>query len=961
MVAPLLAILALAAARQAEDPGRLVQHAVAAVEGDSVAVVRNRWSRRLARDSSDRHMRLGLAALAQHTYQDSIAEPLYRSLLAMDGPADTIAGYAALYLARQMILRGQWLRADSFADRAVAVSRGLRDPVLSGEAFLVLANVRHRTRSAAEALALLDSADAVLPAAAFRERSLAKCTRAQVYSFVSDARSLSEVETGIALADSAASFRARAACRNIKAGELSRRGDADSAISAYHYLIADYRRARDRAGLAISLQWRAHFYRSIGWLARSRRDAQEAIVEAEASGVGIAIPWAQTTLAFASLQLGDLAGAAPYAAAARERFAGQGDRYATVTALGLEGYLAVATGDLATARKAYTDALARSEALSWAESEINLHTALMNLALREGDLVTAQREVAARGARARAARMEGFVSSNRYYEGVVALRMGRLDLAEQIFRTRSAAAQRAQPNWLYLDAARLAEVLVRRGRPAEAQRALATASKALDNWRSDLRDRELRLFALQVSEDPSDPDIGIATVINGLARAKMEYEAFGLIEEIRARDIADRLTRAAALDTSGDRAIRTDRISSMQAVMHELPDSTALLRFVTGRGNEPTTVFVIHYGDFASFHLPPEDALAPVIARFVALLESGEDARALGQDLAKALLEDVTRYLKPSIRRLIIVPDGALARVPFDALVLADGRFVLEHYAVSYAPSATAAIALARKQDRGGAATLVLADPRFAGETRASAAGVDVFRSAVAGRGALPRLPGSAREARAVARYSDDATVRRRDQASEAWIKHNALTRFGVVHFATHALVDEASVTNTALALAPGDGEDGFMNAGELLNLRLAADLVVLSACRTAGGLLVRGEGVQGLANPLLAAGARAVAATWWPIGDAASVRLVDDFYRELATGHAVSEALRQAKLAALQRGAPAREWAAFTIIGDPSITPQLRIPARHAAVWWYVAAAMVVVLGIYGVAIRRRRTVDAG
>ena len=234
-----------------------------------------------------------------------------------------------------------------------------------------------------------------------------------------------------------------------------------------------------------------------------------------------------------------------------------------------------------------------------------------------------------------------------------------------------------------------------------------------------------------------------------------------------------------------------------------------------------------------------------------------------------------------------------------------------------------------------------------------------MFRSALAGEHGLPRLRGSAREARAVARYSADATVRRRGNASEAWLKQTPLAEFGVVHFATHALVDEGSVENTALALAPTNDEDGFIGPAELANLPLAAELVVVSACKTAGGLIVRGEGVQGLAAPLIAAGARAVAATWWPIGDVATVRLVDDFYRAMAEGHPAAEALRLAKLAALQRGALPREWAAFTLVGDPMARPRLRVPSDRPTPALFVAIAAAAVLLAYAVVMRRRHSAE--
>src|SRR5690606_18298936 len=234
----------------------------------------------------------------------------------------------------------------------------------------------------------------------------------------------------------------------------------------------------------------------------------------------------------------------------------------------------------------------------------------------------------------------------------------------------------------------------------------------------------------------------------------------------------------------------------------------------------------------------------------------------------------------------------------------------------------------------------------------------EAFRAALAAGADLPRLRGSAREARVVARYAPGAVVRRRRDASEAWLKRTPREDYGVLHFATHALVDEGSVSSTALALAPADAEDGFVGAGELAELELAAELVVLSACRTAGGVVLKGEGVQGLAAPLLVAGARAVAATWWPIGDAATVRFVDDFYRAMAAGTPAGEALRRAKLAALERGAPAREWAAFTIVGDPLALPLLRAPAPgRGSPALLAAAAFLLAVAAYGLAMRRRRT----
>ena len=102
---------------------------------------------------------------------------------------------------------------------------------------------------------------------------------------------------------------------------------------------------------------------------------------------------------------------------------------------------------------------------------------------------------------------------------------------------------------------------------------------------------------------------------------------------------------------------------------------------------------------------------------------------------------------------------------------------------------------------------------------------------------------------------------------------------------------------------------------------------------------------VQGLTAPLLAAGARAVVATAWPIDDHETVAVVEDFYRALSRGATVGSALREAKLAAMRRGAPARDWASFTVIGDPTVRIPLESPSR--ARWWIVAALVIVTLGV--------------
>ncbi|MBL8981803.1 MAG: CHAT domain-containing protein, partial [Gemmatimonadetes bacterium] len=140
----------------------------------------------------------------------------------------------------------------------------------------------------------------------------------------------------------------------------------------------------------------------------------------------------------------------------------------------------------------------------------------------------------------------------------------------------------------------------------------------------------------------------------------------------------------------------------------------------------------------------------------------------------------------------------------------------------------------------------------------------------------------------------------------------------------THAWVDESQLGGSVLALSPGDAEDGLVLADDLASLRLDADLVTLSACATARGVDVQAEGLVGLTVPLLESGARAVLATAWRVDDAETARFMAGFYRELARGLAVGDALHRTKAAARRRGAPVNVWSAFTLVGDATIRPHL-------------------------------------
>lgn len=181
----------------------------------------------------------------------------------------------------------------------------------------------------------------------------------------------------------------------------------------------------------------------------------------------------------------------------------------------------------------------------------------------------------------------------------------------------------------------------------------------------------------------------------------------------------------------------------------------------------------------------------------------------------------------------------------------------------------------------------------------------------------MPRLKGARTEVAEVQRAILATVVRTGVAATETEVKRSA-GLYDVLHFATHAIVDEWSGASAGLALTPSATDDGLLDSSEIARLRLQASLVVLSACRTVGGEVIAGEGVRGLTSAFLQAGARSVIATAWRVNDRDVVPVVSAIYQELAKRQSVGAALRTAQLAAIRRNVSPTVWGAFTLVGDP-------------------------------------------
>jgi CHAT domain-containing protein len=275
------------------------------------------------------------------------------------------------------------------------------------------------------------------------------------------------------------------------------------------------------------------------------------------------------------------------------------------------------------------------------------------------------------------------------------------------------------------------------------------------------------------------------------------------------------------------------------------------------------------------------------------------------EELYRTVLSPIAGKLPRNPTALVyVIPHDALHLVPFAALLDRNGRYVVEKHTLAYAPSAAVLRYTDAKKRRVVSAPsphlLALADPTPPKDLAEGA------------------LPGSRTEIQQIGqRFPRDRRLTLLgDEASEANAKRLSPGQT-MLHFAVHGLVRDDRPWESALILAPGDGEDGWLKVPEIFGLDLRADLVALSGCSTGVGR-VSGDGIVGLSRAVIYAGAPSVLVSQWDVSDVTTAFLMDQFYGGLAAGRSKARSLRDAQLATLKRYPHPMLWAAFVLVGEP-------------------------------------------
>ncbi len=368
-----------------------------------------------------------------------------------------------------------------------------------------------------------------------------------------------------------------------------------------------------------------------------------------------------------------------------------------------------------------------------------------------------------------------------------------------------------------------------------------------------------------------------------------------------------------------------------------------LIDFVEGESD--LYACVVSKGSAEFLTLGDHDAIEDAVEEFRSAIEELAAApliASLGRSLAGRLLSPCLDVVSDEeIGRLLILPCGVVASLPFDALVLpgeeeapttfADVHFVLDRFEVSYGPSVPVLMQLLDAGTRqAGGKMLLLADPIYPSESAEEPEASSTGSLGILGRGsssidvqAFQRLPHTRREALEIAGILVGLVEEDRELAAELLdvsrdrdavltgsslelrlgreanpdVFGQDLEHYALVHIAAHGFVDPDSPPSSGLILSGGTDGDVFLSVEDILSAHLDANLVVLSACETARGEVVSGEGLQSLARAFLFAGSRSVIASQWMVADAGAADLMIAFYRNIfQKGMAPSRALVDAK-----------------------------------------------------------------
>lgn len=377
-------------------------------------------------------------------------------------------------------------------------------------------------------------------------------------------------------------------------------------------------------------------------------------------------------------------------------------------------------------------------------------------------------------------------------------------------------------------------------------------------------------------------------------------------------------------------------LATIADVQANLDKQTALLKYFLG--DSTLYLFTITKESVLPLQIPIDDAFFQNLQQMDKLLRQPKTGKAAftqfvttARDLYKILLEPAEKQLN-DIKNLVIIPDGTLGYLPFQVLLTEEPKYgadykslpyLLKKYNVQYEYSATLLIENQKQKHQhklyAGFAPTYQGGELMANRGEDSSLVAQLYPTVA--RDGLSPLEYNQPEVEEVARRFRGVKYLGAD-ATEHQFK-NMTNRAGILHLAMHALINDSEPLYSQLVFTSGGDstEDGHLNAYEIYNTRLNAQLAVLSACNTGAGKLQRGEGIMSLSRAFKYAGCPNIVMSHWLADDASTKELITGFFTELKQGKGKSEALRLAQQTYLENADAAKThpyfWANFVLIGD--------------------------------------------
>ena len=742
--------------------------------------------------------------------------------------------------------------------------------------------------------------------------------------------------------------------RNIEAQALaslgslaSRKGDKQQALDLQRQSVAILRELGDDQHLASALAQMGVIYVSLGDRPRALDQYLEALQLYRSIGDARNVGSMLGNIGSEYAYQGNFAKGLDYLSQAIAARRATGDRFGVAAALNNTGWTYIARKEPAKALPPLTEALELFRAIGdrWDEASSLTHIARAHRDLKEWDAATAAFQEAL------AIRQEvgdpAGEALTRYEFALLENARGNLDAArEQVGRSidiaESLRARVAGPglrsslvasvrDYYLLRAAVLMQLYRREHSPA----LLAEAREAAEAGRA----RSLLDVLAATGIDPVGAAEGeekklrdslnqLSASRTALLRTKHSAEAVAALDrQIDAAWTDYQAAHARALAADPRAAGLAAAPVPLETVRREaLGADTALVEYLLG--DTGSYLWISTADGLEGYELAKRAEIEAAARAFLETAKGGRATDAEARNLSRMILAPAAAKL--AHKRLIIVADGALQYVPFAALADPShpGSYqplIVDHEMAGEASASSLVLleraAAARKP---AARTLaIIADPVFqAGDPRVRAGGT----RAPADAAPLERLPGTRREAAGIAALAPKGSTWQAldfDAGREAVVARIGDYRF--VHFATHGLIETEHPELSSIALSMVDSagrpRDGFLRLHEISGLRLSADLVVLSACQTALGQEIRGEGLIGLVRGFMYAGAPRVVASLWKIDDDGTSELMRRFYAAMLgpKPQTPAAALRTAQLAMIRqpRWASPYYWAGFALLGD--------------------------------------------